>query len=159
MDCGHVFGNTTSLSFRCCLSTFIWWTYYWRSLCLYGETLLIPHAFEISTVVFFVAPMSLITVLYVLIGLQLHKSTVRPSRCNSLKLKRRVCKSSGVHYTKQPTTTPTQTLLVLNQEANEKLQNITKEEECRKNFAKNAQATKHVVKMLSKYQFLLACFG
>ncbi|KAH1012427.1 pyrokinin-1 receptor [Dendroctonus ponderosae] len=38
------------------------------------------HAFEISTIVFFVAPMTLITVLYVLIGAQLKKSTAkRPS--------------------------------------------------------------------------------
>ncbi|XP_060527313.1 pyrokinin-1 receptor-like [Cylas formicarius] len=38
------------------------------------------HAFEVSTIVFFVAPMTLITVLYILIGRQLKKSTAkRPS--------------------------------------------------------------------------------
>ncbi|XP_015839433.1 neuromedin-U receptor 2-like isoform X1 [Tribolium castaneum] len=90
----------------------------------------IPHAFEISTFVFFVAPMSLITVLYVLIGLQLHRSTVRPSRGNSVKLKHRVYKQINPS--------------IGGGENVEKKQ----EEEGRKNFAKNAQATKHVVKML-----------
>ncbi|RZB45735.1 7tm 1 domain containing protein, partial [Asbolus verrucosus] len=106
----------------------------------------IPHAFEISTFVFFVAPMSLITVLYVLIGLQLHRSTVRPSRGNSVKLKHRVYKPVATY-----TNPSSQAVLVLNGEAGEKLQTATQEEEGRKNFAKNAQATKHVVKMLSKY--------
>jgi glucan phosphoethanolaminetransferase (alkaline phosphatase superfamily) len=35
---------------------------------------LVQHAFEISTMVFFVAPMTLITVLYALIGLKLRRS-------------------------------------------------------------------------------------
>lgn len=35
---------------------------------------LVQHAFEISTLVFFVAPMTLITVLYALIGLKLRRS-------------------------------------------------------------------------------------
>ncbi|XP_063912848.1 pyrokinin-1 receptor-like isoform X2 [Zophobas morio] len=94
------------------------------------KRLVIPHAFEISTFLFFVGPMSLITVLYVLIGLQLHKSTVRPSRGNSVKLKHRVYKQINP--------------ALANGDAGEK----TVEEEGRKNFAKNAQATKHVVKML-----------
>ena len=34
----------------------------------------VQHAFEISTLVFFVAPMTLITVLYALIGLKLRRS-------------------------------------------------------------------------------------
>ncbi|XP_066246582.1 pyrokinin-1 receptor-like [Euwallacea similis] len=43
-------------------------------------TKIFDHAFEISTIVFFVAPMTLITVLYILIGRQLKKSTAkRPS--------------------------------------------------------------------------------
>ncbi|CAH1381131.1 unnamed protein product, partial [Tenebrio molitor] len=100
------------------------------------KRLVIPHAFEISTFVFFVAPMSLITVLYVLIGLQLHRSTVRPSRGNSVKLKH--------HKVYKSVTTYTNTPVVANGDAGEKVQ----EEEGRKNFAKNAQATKHVVKML-----------
>lgn len=98
------------------------------------KRLVIPHAFEISTFVFFVAPMSLITVLYVLIGLQLHRSTVRPSRGNSVKMKHRVYKQINPS-------------VVANGDLGEKKQ----EEEGRKNFAKNAQATKHVVKMLGEF--------
>lgn len=100
----------------------------------------IPHAFEISTFVFFVAPMSLITVLYILIGLQLHRSTVGPSRGNSVKMKHRVYKRVATSAIAQPA-------IALNG-VGEKSSN--EEEEGRKNFAKNAQATKHVVKMLGK---------
>jgi neuromedin U receptor 1 len=110
------------------------------------KRLVIPHAFEISTFVFFVAPMSLITVLYVLIGLQLHRSTVRPSRGNSVKLKH--------HKVYKSVTTYTNTPVVANGDAGEKVQ----EEEGRKNFAKNAQATKHVVKMLSKWCFFFLTY-
>ncbi|CAH0553159.1 unnamed protein product [Brassicogethes aeneus] len=105
------------------------------------KRIVLPHAFEISTFVFFIAPMSLITVLYILIGLQLHRSTVGPSRGNSVKLKHRVYK---------PVTTfpnsASQAVVMLNGEGEK--QNSVQEEEGRKNFAKNAQATKHVVKML-----------
>lgn len=105
----------------------------------------IPHAFEISTLVFFVAPMSLITVLYVLIGLQLHRSTVGPSRGNSVKMKHRVYKPVSNCANQSP-----QTVVVLNNDQ-ENLQKATKDdEEGRKNFAKNAQATRHVVKMLGE---------
>ena len=43
------------------------------------KRVVIPHSFEISTLVFFVAPMTLISVLYALIGLQLRRggSSVR----------------------------------------------------------------------------------
>ncbi|KAJ8936378.1 hypothetical protein NQ314_012383 [Rhamnusium bicolor] len=106
----------------------------------------IPHAFEISTFVFFVAPMSLITVLYILIGLQLHRSTVGPSRGNSVKMKHRIYKPVSTYANPS-----TQAVVVLNGDE-EHLQKTTlqEEEEGRKNFAKNAQATKHVVKMLGK---------
>ena len=40
---------------------------------------LVQHAFEISTLVFFVAPMTLITVLYALIGLKLRRSRLLPA--------------------------------------------------------------------------------
>ncbi|KAK9871132.1 hypothetical protein WA026_011415 [Henosepilachna vigintioctopunctata] len=103
----------------------------------------IPHAFEISTCVFFVAPMSLITVLYILIGLQLHKSTVGPSRGNSVKLKHRVYKPVVTYGS-----STAQTVLMVNN-GKEKPTQTNQEEDGRKNFAKNAQATKHVVKMLS----------
>ncbi|KAL3279721.1 hypothetical protein HHI36_017230, partial [Cryptolaemus montrouzieri] len=75
----------------------------------------IPHAFEISTCVFFVAPMSLITVLYILIGLQLHRSTVGPSRGNSVKLKHRVYKPVVTYGN-----SPAQAVLVLNDGGSEK---------------------------------------
>lgn len=50
---------------------------------------IIPHAFELSTLVFFVAPMSLISVLYVLIALQLRRSKIvrRGSLAQSVELK------------------------------------------------------------------------
>ncbi|XP_049821738.1 pyrokinin-1 receptor isoform X2 [Aethina tumida] len=106
------------------------------------KRVVMPHAFEISTFVFFIAPMSLITVLYILIGLQLHRSTVGPSRGNSVKLKHRVYKP--VTSCSNPMA---QAAVALNGDG-EKLQSKVQEEEGRKNFAKNAQATKHVVKML-----------
>ncbi|GLG96566.1 Pyrokinin-1 receptor [Gryllus bimaculatus] len=40
------------------------------------KRVLIPHAFQVSTIVFFVAPMTLITVLYVLIAIKLRRSRV-----------------------------------------------------------------------------------
>lgn len=105
----------------------------------------IPHAFVISTCLFFVAPMSLITILYILIGLQLHKSTVGPSRGGSVRLKHRVYKPMVAY-----TNSSTQAVLVVKGEEPENVQLTKQEEDGRKNFARNAQATKHVVKMLSK---------
>ncbi|KAF6213123.1 hypothetical protein GE061_010838 [Apolygus lucorum] len=40
------------------------------------KRILIEHAFEVSTLLFFILPMTLITVLYVLIGLRLRRSSV-----------------------------------------------------------------------------------
>lgn len=113
----------------------------------------IPHAFVISTCVFFVAPMSLITILYILIGLQLHKSTVGPSRGNSVRLKHRVYKPMVAY-----TNTSTQAVLVVKGDESENVQLARQDEDGRKNFARNAQATKHVVKMLSKYDFFVFFF-
>lgn len=39
----------------------------------------IPHSFEISMLLFFVTPMSVITVLYVLIGMKLYKPNIASS--------------------------------------------------------------------------------
>ncbi|XP_022919694.2 pyrokinin-1 receptor-like [Onthophagus taurus] len=105
------------------------------------KRIIVPHAFEISTFVFFVFPMSVITALYVLIGLQLYRSTtVRPSiRSNSVKLKHRICKPTVAYSSSIP-----QAVLIVNGENDVERQ----EEEGRKNFSRNAQATKHVVKML-----------
>ncbi|KAF5301804.1 hypothetical protein FQA39_LY10589 [Lamprigera yunnana] len=100
--------------------------------------IVIPHAFEISTFVFFVAPMSVITILYVLIGLRIHKSTNARNRDGSIKLK---------HYQKR----------ALIQNSNHRARvvfdtNMDKtvyEESGRKNCHRNSQASKHVVKMLA----------
>lgn len=108
------------------------------------KQLVIPHIFEISTFVFFIAPLCLITVLYILIGLQLHRSTVDPSRGNSVRLRHRVykpvvgCADSSRDKGKEHD----------RKDKTENVQLSCKQEEGRKNYSKNAQATKHVVKML-----------
>jgi hypothetical protein len=83
----------------------------------------IPHSFLVSCLVFFVAPMTLISVLYALIGLQLRRSNLRGGG-NSVRLKTGVGGCTPQH----------------------------KPADGRKNFSKHAQmkATKHVVKMLGK---------
>lgn len=110
---------------------------------------IIPHNFLISTLLFFVAPMSLITVLYIFIGLQLRKSTVGPSRGSSIKMKHQKVYKPVVAYVH-----PSTQVLVMNRgdEMSQQQQYGSQQEEVegRKNFAKNAQATKHVVKMLGK---------
>ena len=89
------------------------------------KRVVIPHSFEVSSLVFFVSPMTLISVLYALIGLQLRRSSVRGGGEGSVRLKTGVGGYSPQHQ----------------------------DEDGRKNFSKNAQikATKHVVKMLGKY--------
>lgn len=84
---------------------------------------IIPHSFEVSSLVFFVAPMTLISVLYALIGLQLRRSSLRGGG-SSVRLKTGLGGCSPQH----------------------------KPADGRKNFSKNAQmkATKHVVKMLGE---------
>jgi hypothetical protein len=87
------------------------------------KRVVIPHSFEVSSLVFFVAPMTLISVLYALIGLQLRRSSVRGGG-GSVRLKTGVGGYSPQHQNGDG----------------------------RKNFSKNAQikATKHVVRMLGK---------
>uniref|UniRef100_A0A1Y1K175 G-protein coupled receptors family 1 profile domain-containing protein n=1 Tax=Photinus pyralis TaxID=7054 RepID=A0A1Y1K175_PHOPY len=63
------------------------------------KRIVIPHAFLISTVLFFVTPMTLITILYILIGLQLRQSSVGPVRGGSVKLKHLVYKKALVTHT------------------------------------------------------------
>jgi hypothetical protein len=89
------------------------------------KRVVIPHSFEVSSLVFFVAPMTLISVLYALIGLQLRRSSLRGGG-SSVRLKTGVGVCSPQH----------------------------KPSDGRKNLSKNAQmkATKHVVKMLGEYQ-------
>ncbi|XP_046737533.1 neurotensin receptor type 1-like [Diprion similis] len=111
------------------------------------KRVVIPHAFEISTFVFFVAPMTLITVLYVLIGLQLRRSSViarggAAGSSVSLKargmFKRKERPSTEVVAVMLPETCPAQ--------GNDPSLN----DDGRKNYSKNVQnkATRHVVKML-----------
>jgi hypothetical protein len=87
------------------------------------KRVVIPHSFEVSSFVFFVAPMTLISVLYALIGLQLRRSSLRGGG-GSVRLKTGVGGCSPQHLA----------------------------QDGRRNFSKNAQikATKHVVKMLGK---------
>ncbi|XP_071439417.1 pyrokinin-1 receptor-like [Hetaerina americana] len=93
------------------------------------KRVVIPHAFEISTCLFFVAPMTLITVLYLLIGLQLHRSSM-------------MARDGGT------------TMGATESSENNMASTVDGCGPCsrnsRKNIAKNAQtkATKHVVKML-----------
>lgn len=107
----------------------------------------IPHAFEISTCVFFATPMTLIVILYILIGLQLHKSTAGASRGASVRLKHRICKPTVTYMN-----SPKQPVVVIDAEAGETFQQRkSAEEDGRKNYSRNAQATKHVIRMLSEY--------
>lgn len=52
------------------------------------KKVIIDHLFELSTFLFFVAPMSLITILYVLIGFKLRSSSLMP-RTNGVTIQRR----------------------------------------------------------------------
>lgn len=52
------------------------------------KRVIIEHSFELSTFLFFMAPMSLITVLYILIGLKLRSSSLMP-RTNGVTIQRR----------------------------------------------------------------------
>ncbi|KAL1506813.1 hypothetical protein ABEB36_006105 [Hypothenemus hampei] len=54
-------------------------------LCLPNEPVM-NHSFEISTLVFFVAPMTLITVLYILIGTTLGTSNMMKTRNRSTRV-------------------------------------------------------------------------
>lgn len=57
--------------------------------------IIIEHSFELSTFVFFVGPMTLITVLYVLIGLKLRSASLMP-RASGATLQRRTMQSSSL---------------------------------------------------------------
>lgn len=66
------------------------------------KRIIIEHSFELSTFLFFMAPMSLITVLYVLIGLKLRSSSLMP-RANGATLQRRPHANSCRQQTSQGT--------------------------------------------------------
>lgn len=59
------------------------------------KRVIIEHSFELSTFAFFIVPMSLITVLYVLIGLKLRTSSLMP-RANGSALPRRAPHASSL---------------------------------------------------------------
>lgn len=88
---------------------------------------------------------SLVTSLVSFSGLQLHRSTGGASRGGSVKLKHRVHKPVVTY-----TNSSKQTVLLVNGVRNGRLPVADLEEDGRKNYSRNAQATKHVVKMLGK---------
>ncbi|KAK5649568.1 hypothetical protein RI129_000597 [Pyrocoelia pectoralis] len=103
------------------------------------KRVVIPHAFEISTFVFFIAPMTVITILYVLIGIRIRKSTSSRNRDGSVKLK---------HYKNKPfLQTSNKSMRVMVGSNIDNIQ-IMYEDTGRKNYSRNSQASKHVVEML-----------
>ncbi|XP_015519786.2 cholecystokinin receptor type A-like isoform X1 [Neodiprion lecontei] len=111
------------------------------------KRVVIPHAFEISTFVFFVAPMTLITVLYVLIGLQLRRSSVIArggAAGSSVSLKAR-----GMFKRKERPATEV-VAVMLPETCQGQGNDASLNDDGRKNYSKNVQnkATRHVVKML-----------
>ncbi|KAF4520402.1 hypothetical protein B566_EDAN003970 [Ephemera danica] len=90
------------------------------------KRVLLPHAFEVSTVIFFIFPMTLITVLYVLIGIRLYKSSSSISTPSPFSNE-----NGGPNNLHDPAGL----------------------RDSRKNYPRHAQttATKHVVKMLAPY--------
>lgn len=116
------------------------------------KRIIIPHAFEISTFVFFVAPMSLITILYILIGLQLRRTSLRGGNNNggphrsSVRLRHRQQRSTPPLAQTVVIVTPGEELDI------EERFESKRDEDGRKNFPRNSQqnATRHVVKMLGK---------
>ncbi|PSN37892.1 Pyrokinin-1 receptor [Blattella germanica] len=65
------------------------------------KRVVIPHSFEVSSLVFFAAPMTLISVLYALIGLQLRRSSLRRGGAGgSVRLKTGV--GGGQHHPHHP---------------------------------------------------------
>ncbi|KAK5649565.1 hypothetical protein RI129_000594 [Pyrocoelia pectoralis] len=109
------------------------------------KRIVIPHAFLISTVLFFVTPMTLITILYILIGLQLRQSSVGPVRGGSIKLNHLVYKRTLVTHTNS-TQLPT---FVMKENGTTDLQ-LSSPEDSRTNCLTptSQTSTKHVVKML-----------
>lgn len=124
----------------------------------------IPHAFEISTFLFFVAPMSLITVLYVLIGLQLRRTALRGNgntrggpHSSSVRLRHR--QGRVINGRNESNTTNTHTVVIVTPGEEAEIEDrveMCRDEDGRKNFPRNAQqnATRHVVKMLGKFTFI-----
>lgn len=126
--------------------------------------IVIPHAFEISTFLFFVAPMSLITVLYVLIGLQLRRTSLRGGgnarggpHGSSVRLRHRQGRSAPGRHEGNAAISHTVVIVTPGDEADmEDRVETCREEDGRKNFPRNAQhnATRHVVKMLGEFNLI-----
>lgn len=78
----------------------------------------------------------------------MHRSTGGGTRGGSVKLKHRIHKPIVTY-----TNSSKQTVLLVNGVGNGKLPSTTEQEEDgRKNYSRNAQATKHVVKMLGEFR-------
>ncbi|XP_024943453.1 pyrokinin-1 receptor isoform X2 [Cephus cinctus] len=112
------------------------------------KRVVIPHAFEISTFLFFVAPMTLITVLYVLIALQLRRSSViggEATASTSVSLK-----TGGIFKRKERSGTEVVAVTVPPHACSAQNVDGSQSDDGRKNCSRNAQtnATKRVVKML-----------
>lgn len=83
---------------------------------------------------------------YSFLGLQLQRSTAGATRGGSVKLKHRI-RNPVVTYTNSSK----QTVLLVNSMRNGNPLPTDYEEDGRKNYSRNAQASKHVVKMLGKF--------
>lgn len=71
---------------------------YGNSMCtIVEERVLIEHSFELATILFFFAPMVLITVLYILIGVKLRSSTMMIKRDNGSIIHRNNNLTANIH--------------------------------------------------------------
>ncbi|XP_018334997.1 pyrokinin-1 receptor, partial [Agrilus planipennis] len=103
---------------------------------------ILPHSFEISTFVFFITPMTVITILYIRIGLQLRKSTKIIAKSRSIRMKRISCQTRVSLKRKK-----NQAIVCVDGRENDN--NAAGPFDKRENNCiHSTQATKHVVKML-----------
>ncbi|KAF5301799.1 hypothetical protein FQA39_LY10584 [Lamprigera yunnana] len=109
------------------------------------KRVVIPHTFLISTLLFFVTPMSLITIFYILIGLQLRQSPRGPARGGSIKISSLVHKKVMITHKHSMH----QTSFVTNNNTNTDCQLSPQEGSKNSCTIPTSQAsTQHVVKML-----------
>lgn len=112
------------------------------------KRLVIPHAFLISTLLFFIMPMSLITIFYILIYLQLRQSSVGPIHGGSIKLSELVYKQSCITQCHPKSN---QTTILLNEDKDTKLRVFNENIEDGKTSNQHLFTSQHVVKMLGMY--------
>lgn len=76
----------------CCLASSLSCVSHWCSCMCQVQNILVEHAFEISSFLFFVGPMTLICVLYVLIGIKLRSSkSLQGMKRASYEMSRSIC--------------------------------------------------------------------